>query len=84
LLYLKNSIKAEPLTAPTRNWRFGASEKSLVVNQALILRLKIGGEIATFAKLQIKTRINNRLQKRLKSFSCIFIYPNFLFVVLIA
>ena len=32
------------LTAPTRNWRFGASYDSFVVIQTLVLRMKFSGE----------------------------------------
>jgi hypothetical protein len=34
----------QPITAPTRNWRFSASYDSEVVNQNLVLRLKFSGE----------------------------------------
>jgi len=34
----------EPLTAPTRNWRFGASYDSFVVAQTLVLRINICGK----------------------------------------
>lgn len=30
----------QPITAPTRNWRFSASYDSFVVNQTLVLRMK--------------------------------------------
>jgi hypothetical protein len=31
----------QPITAPTRNWRFSASYDSFVVNQTFILRMNI-------------------------------------------
>jgi hypothetical protein len=34
----------QPITAPTRNWRFSASYDSFVVNQTLVLRMNICGE----------------------------------------
>ena len=36
--------KGEVLTAPTKNWRFGASYNSFVVQQTLVLRINICGE----------------------------------------
>ena len=35
---------AQPITAPTRNWRFSASYDSFVVKQTVVLRMKICGE----------------------------------------
>jgi hypothetical protein len=34
----------QPITAPTRNWRFSASYDSFVVNQTFVLRMNICGE----------------------------------------
>jgi hypothetical protein len=34
----------QPITAPTRNWRFSASYNSFVVNQSFVLRMNICGE----------------------------------------
>ena len=34
----------EPLTAPTKNWRFSASYDSFVVNQTFVLRMNICGK----------------------------------------
>ncbi len=34
----------QPITAPTRNWRFSASYDSFVVNQTFVLRMKICGK----------------------------------------
>jgi len=34
----------QPITAPTRNWRFSASYDSFVVHQTLVLRIKFCGE----------------------------------------
>jgi hypothetical protein len=34
----------QPITAPTRNWRFSASYDSFVVQQTLVLRMKFSGE----------------------------------------
>jgi hypothetical protein len=34
----------QPITAPTRNWRFSASYDSFVGNQTLVLRMKFSGE----------------------------------------
>ena len=34
----------QPITAPTRNWRFSASNDSFVVEQTLVLRRKFSGE----------------------------------------
>jgi len=31
----------QPITAPTRNWRFSASYDSFVVQQTLVLRINI-------------------------------------------
>ena len=31
----------QPITAPTRNWRFSASYDSFVINQTFILRMNI-------------------------------------------
>jgi hypothetical protein len=36
--------KPEPLTAPTRNWRFSASYDSFVVAQTFVLRMNICGK----------------------------------------
>ena len=33
----------QPITAPTRNWRFSASYDSFVVKQTLVLRINICG-----------------------------------------
>jgi hypothetical protein len=49
--------KRQPITAPTRNWRFSASYDSFVVNQTFVLCMntslpagKFVLKIATFAK----------------------------------
>jgi hypothetical protein len=34
----------QPITAPTRNWRFSASYDSFVVNQTFVLRMNICGK----------------------------------------
>jgi len=34
----------QPITAPTRNWRFSASYDSFVVNQTFVLRINICGK----------------------------------------
>jgi hypothetical protein len=34
----------QPITAPTKNWRFGASYDSFVVNQTFVLRKNICGK----------------------------------------
>ena len=34
----------QPITAPTKNWRFSASYDSFVVNQTLVLRMNICGK----------------------------------------
>ena len=34
----------QPITAPTRNWRFSASYDSFVVQQTFVLRINICGE----------------------------------------
>ena len=34
----------QPITAPTKNWRFSASYDSFVVKQTLVLRMKFSGE----------------------------------------
>ncbi len=34
----------QPITAPTRNWRFSASCDSFVVNQTFLLRMNICGK----------------------------------------
>ena len=34
----------QPITAPTRNWRFSASYESFVVQQTFVLRMKFSGE----------------------------------------
>ena len=34
----------QPITAPTRNWRFSASYDSFVVEQTLVLRMNICGK----------------------------------------
>jgi hypothetical protein len=34
----------QPITAPTRNWRFTASYDSFVVNQTFVLRINICGK----------------------------------------
>ena len=34
----------QPITAPTRNWRFSASYDSFVIKQTLVLRINIYGE----------------------------------------
>jgi hypothetical protein len=34
----------QPLTAPTRNWRFSASYDSFVVQQTFVLRMNICGK----------------------------------------
>ena len=33
----------QPITAPTRNWRFSAPHDTFVVNQSLVLRINICG-----------------------------------------
>ena len=37
-------FKNQPITAPTRNWRFSASYDSFVVNQTFVLRMNICGK----------------------------------------
>ena len=34
----------QPITAPTKNWRFSASYDSFVVKQTFVLRMNICGE----------------------------------------
>jgi hypothetical protein len=34
----------QPITAPTRNWRFSASYDSFVVNQTLVFQIKFCGK----------------------------------------
>jgi len=34
----------QPITAPTKNWRFSASYDSFVVQQTLVLRMNICGK----------------------------------------
>jgi len=34
----------QPITAPTRNWRFSTSYDSFVVNQTFVLRMNICGK----------------------------------------
>ena len=34
----------QPITAPTKNWRFSASYDSFVVEQTLVLRMKFSGK----------------------------------------
>ena len=34
----------QPITAPSRNWRFSASYDSFVVNQTFVLRMNICGK----------------------------------------
>ena len=34
----------QPITAPTRNWRFSASYESFVVQQTFVLRMKFSGK----------------------------------------
>jgi hypothetical protein len=34
----------QPITAPTRNWRFSASYDGFVVNQTFVLCMKFGGK----------------------------------------
>ena len=34
----------QPITAPTRNWRFSASYDSFVVNQTLVFQIKFSGK----------------------------------------
>ena len=34
----------QPITAPTRNWRFSAPYDSFVVKQTFVLRMKFSGE----------------------------------------
>jgi hypothetical protein len=36
--------KRQPITAPTRNWRYSASYDSSVVQQSLVLRMNISGK----------------------------------------
>ena len=38
------SHERQPITAPTKNWRFSASYASFVVNQTFVLRMKFSGE----------------------------------------
>ena len=37
----------QPITAPTRNWRFSASYDSFVVNQTLVFQIKFCGKSPT-------------------------------------
>jgi hypothetical protein len=34
----------QPITAPTKNWRFSASYDSFVVAQTIVLRMKFSGK----------------------------------------
>ena len=36
--------EGQPITAPTRNWRFSSSYDSFVVNQTFVLRMNICGK----------------------------------------
>ena len=38
------SQERQPITAPTKNWRFSASYDSFVVNQNFVLRMKFSGK----------------------------------------
>ena len=35
----------QPITAPKRNWRFGPSYNSFVVQHTIVLRMKFSGQI---------------------------------------
>lgn len=41
---LSDRKKGQQITAPTKNWRFGASYDSLVVQQTFVLRMNICGK----------------------------------------
>ena len=38
---LQKRLENQPITAPTRNWRFSASYDSFVVQQTFVLRMNI-------------------------------------------
>jgi hypothetical protein len=38
----------QPITAPTRNWRFSASYDSFVVNQTLVFQIKFCVKVQPF------------------------------------
>ena len=40
----QNQSLNQPITAPTKNWRFSASYDSFVVNQTFVLRMNICGK----------------------------------------
>jgi hypothetical protein len=51
----------QPITAPTRNWRFSASYDSFVVNQTFVLRMNICGknrQLLVAAKRQVVKKPN--------------------------
>ncbi len=41
MLLTTENKEAQPLTAPTKNWRFSASYDSFVVQQTFVLRMNI-------------------------------------------
>ena len=57
----------QPITAPTRNWRFSASYDSFVVQQTFVLRMNICGKnrqllVAAKRYRQLYSRIKNLIQ----------------------
>ena len=59
----------QPITAPTRNWRFSASYDSFVVNQTFVLRMNICGKnrqllVAAKRYLQPVRRFRHQIEKK--------------------
>jgi hypothetical protein len=44
MVVTQDSQERQPITAPTRNWRFSASYDGFVVNQTFVLCMKFGGK----------------------------------------
>ena len=44
MVVTNDRIERQPITAPTRNWRFSASYDSFVVQQTFVLRMNICGK----------------------------------------
>ena len=57
---MKQKKKGESITAPTRNWRFGASYDSFVVAKTFVLRMNICGK-----NRQLRQARNRQVVKKL-------------------
>ena len=61
----------QPITAPTRNWRFSASYDSFVVQQTFVLRMDISGknrQLLVAAKRCVQLQKKETLNQKMRTY----------------